>query len=92
MRSARDLWKRLTSFAKLHPAAQKAARGKHACESVLRFRHELGREQCRLQDELRAKAYAPGPYRTFRIHHPKPRLISAAQLRDRVVHHALQRP
>ena len=33
----------------------------------------------------------PGAYRTFRIHDPKPRLISAAPYRDRVVHHALCR-
>ena len=30
-----------------------------------------------------------GPYRAFRILDPKPRLISAARFRDRVVHHAL---
>jgi retron-type reverse transcriptase len=33
--------------------------------------------------------YLPGPYKTFEIHHPKWRLISAAPFRDRVVHHAL---
>lgn len=33
--------------------------------------------------------YEPGAYRTFTVREPKPRLISAAPFRDRVVHHAL---
>jgi retron-type reverse transcriptase len=36
-------------------------------------------------------SYRPGPYRTFWINDPKPRQISAAAFRDRVVHHALTR-
>jgi hypothetical protein len=43
----------------------------------------------RLQDELRRGVYAPSPYHTFYIRDPKPRTISAAAFRDRVVHHAL---
>ncbi len=43
----------------------------------------------RLQDELAAGTYRPGPYASFLIHEPKQRLISAAPFRDRVVHHAL---
>ena len=42
-----------------------------------------------LQRELATHAYEPGSYRTFWISDPKPRLISAAPFRDRVVHHAL---
>src|SRR5262249_9952400 len=37
----------------------------------------------------REKTYRPGPYRTFVIREPKPRFISAAPYRDRIVHHAL---
>jgi len=40
-----------------------------------------------LQNKL--KSYQPGPYKTFEIKEPKPRLISAAPYRDRIVHHAL---
>lgn len=43
----------------------------------------------RLQDELRARTYEPGPYREFTIYERKPRRIAAAPYRDRVVHHAL---
>ncbi len=42
-----------------------------------------------LEEELRTQTYRPGPYRHFRITSPKPRRISAAPFRDRVVHHAL---
>jgi retron-type reverse transcriptase len=38
---------------------------------------------------LLAGTYRPGGYRTFEIFEPKRRLISAAPIRDRVVHHAL---
>ncbi len=49
----------------------------------------LETELLRLQDDLTSHAYTPGPYRTFTIHEPKERLISAAPFRDRVAHHAL---
>ena len=42
-----------------------------------------------LQDELSRQSYCPGNYSTFPIYRPKPRKISAAPFRDRVVHHAL---
>jgi retron-type reverse transcriptase len=38
---------------------------------------------------LQSGAYKPGAYREFLVRDPKPRLISAAPFRDRVVHHAL---
>jgi len=44
-----------------------------------------------LRDELLTGEYRPGPYTHFLIHEPKRRKISAAQFRDRVVHHALCR-
>ena len=42
-----------------------------------------------LQDELRTGTWQPGSYFNFRISDPKPRLISAAPFRDRIVHHAV---
>lgn len=58
---------------------------------MARFLHELEPNLCRLREELEGGAYRPGPYRAFWIYDPKPRLISAASFRDRVVHHALTR-
>ncbi len=43
----------------------------------------------RLAEELAAGSWRPGPYLNFMIREPKPRMISAATFRDRVVHHAL---
>jgi RNA-directed DNA polymerase len=85
----RHIYPRLTSFASLHAAARRAQRGKRYRPSVLAFNGNLEEELLRLQEELRAFSYSPGPYRQFRIRDPKPRLISAAPYRDRVVHHAL---
>ena len=72
-------------------AARVAARGKRKRPDVARFLHELEPNLCRLQSELLEETYQPGAYRTFWIHDPKPRQISAAPFRDRVVHHALTR-
>jgi RNA-directed DNA polymerase len=84
-----NLYPRLTSFASLHAAARRAQRGKRYRPAVLAFNANLEAELLRLQEELRSFTYRPGPYRQFRIRDPKPRLISAAPFRDRVVHHAL---
>jgi RNA-directed DNA polymerase len=85
----RHLYPRLTSFASLHAAARRAQRGKRYRPAVLAFNANLEAELLQLQEELRSFTYRPGPYRQFRIRDPKPRLISAAPYRDRVVHHAL---
>src|SRR5437764_1006997 len=80
-----DLWQRLIGFENLLAAARKSARGKRFRPAVLKFHAEVAHELCRLHD----RTYRPGAYRTFFIHEPKKRLISAAPYRDRVVHHAL---
>ncbi|GAP18544.1 reverse transcriptase/maturase family protein [Levilinea saccharolytica] len=66
-----------------------ARKGKRAQSSVAAFERNLEEELLRLEDELRAKTYRPGPYRSFYRTEAKRRLISAAPFRDRVVHHAL---
>jgi RNA-directed DNA polymerase len=42
-----------------------------------------------LYEGLRSETFTPGGFRSFTIHEPKRRKISAAPFRDRVVHHAL---
>jgi retron-type reverse transcriptase len=56
---------------------------------VQSFNFQQERELLRIQEELQTGTYRPGEFRTHRISEPKPRLISAAPYRDRVVHHAL---
>jgi retron-type reverse transcriptase len=83
------LYPQITSFENLLLAAKKAQKNKRKLPSVLKFNHNLEAELLQLQQELETQTYQPGPYRTFEIYEPKPRLISAAPYRDRVVHHAL---
>jgi retron-type reverse transcriptase len=84
-----NLWPQITDFGNLLDAARKAQRGKRFRDNVLAFNYHLEDELLRLQDELLAETYRPGPYRTFHIVEPKRRMISAAPYRDRVAHHAL---
>ncbi len=83
------LWERVVSWENLLLAARKAQRGKRTRPSVQAFNFAQERQLLRLQDELAGGAYRPGGFRSHRIDRPKPRLISAAPYRDRVVHHAL---
>ena len=54
-----------------------------------RFNFNLENELFTLQEQLVSKEYQPGQYNTFHITEPKPRMISAAPYKDRVIHHAL---
>lgn len=84
-----NLWHQIIDFENLLEAARKAQRSKRFRPNVLAFNYTLEDQLLRLQHELQTQTYQPGDYRTFRIFEPKPRLISAAPYRDRVVHHAL---
>lgn len=84
-----ELFRELRDPAHLIRAARAAARGKRRKPDVARFLLGLEPECLRLAEELSEGRWFPGNYRTFRIVEPKPRLISAAPFRDRVVHHAL---
>ncbi len=83
------LFSRIVTFPNLWLAAKRASRGKRFRANVSSFRLRLEEELLFLQEELSQQAYQPGPYRQFVIRDKKPRLISAAPFRDRVVHHAL---
>jgi retron-type reverse transcriptase len=84
-----NLYALICSFENLLKAAEKAQKGKRFKASTAFFNLELEYELLALRRELTRFMYRPGPYTTFRIRDPKPRLISAAPYRDRVVHHAL---
>ena len=85
----RDLYPRITAFPTLLAAFRKASKGKRYRPYVLAFGANLEAELFQLQHELRSFTYTPGSYRQFMVREPKPRLVSAAPFRDRVVHHAL---
>jgi hypothetical protein len=89
MRRKGNLYPQITSFENLIIAAKKAQRSKRFRHTVLDFHNNLEAEIFQLQHELRTRTYQPGTPTTFHIYEPKPRLISAAPYRDRVIHHAL---
>lgn len=89
MKRLNNLWEHITSFDNLLLAYRKARKGKRSREEVAGFGLELEKELIRIQAGLRHQTWLPGTYRIFTIYERKPRQISAAPFRDRVVHHAL---
>lgn len=83
------LWQKLVSWENLVLAARKARRGKRSRVSVQAFSFAEEDQLLRIQRELETGTFRPGEFRTHWVKHPKPRLISAAPYRDRVMHHAL---
>jgi retron-type reverse transcriptase len=83
------MWQSLISWENLWLAYRQAARGKRGRAAAATFEHQVADRLIRLQADLAGRAYRPAGYRSFTIHEPKRRLISAAPFRDRVVHHAL---
>jgi RNA-directed DNA polymerase len=79
----------VANFRALHAAARGARRGKHLSRVSARFFVDLETELFALERALRAGTWRPGPFRSFVVADPKPRVISAAPFADRVVHHAL---
>lgn len=80
---------RLVSWENMYLAWLKASKGKRRKAEVALFEHRLEENLFSLQADLLARRWKPGGYRSFFIHDPKRRLISAAPFPDRVVHHAL---
>ena len=83
------LFERIVSFDNLLLAAKKALLGKKSKPVVAQFFFHLETELLRLEEELKTGTYIPRPYRTFMVYEPKARRICAADIRDRVVHHAI---
>jgi RNA-directed DNA polymerase len=84
-----DLFGAIATFTALRAAARSAIKGKRNKPMPAAFMAGLEREILKLERELQEATYRPGGYVAIRIEDPKPRLISAAPFRDRVVHHAL---
>lgn len=89
MKTYKNLYSQIYTWERLEKAYRKARKGKRGTLLVADFEYNWEKELLRLQEELAAHTYQPGPYHSFFIHEPKKRLISAAPFRDRVVHHAL---
>jgi RNA-directed DNA polymerase len=83
------LFQNIITFENLYQAAFAVLRGKRKQNEACDFFKNLEANIFKLQKELRLGTWLPGEYRSFWIHEPKKRLISAAPIRDRIVHHAL---
>ncbi|MBT7307473.1 MAG: RNA-dependent DNA polymerase [Gammaproteobacteria bacterium] len=76
----------------LYRAYRQARKGKRDRADVVAFELNLEEELSTLRRELLSASYRPGPFRHFTIYERKPRLISVAPFRDRVLHHAIMHP
>ena len=89
IRLHKDLYPQVYDWDNLLLAYRRASKGKRGNPAVAAFEYRLEDNLIRLQEELVARTYQPGPDYSFYIHEPKRRLISAAPFKDRVDHHAL---
>ena len=90
MRSWR-CWEELVAPLNVWRAWREFERGKRHRPDVAAFALDAERHVLRLVRELAASTYRPGDYRLLCITDPKRRLVAAAPVRDRVVHHAVHR-
>ena len=89
MRRHGNLFGKIVDVDNLHLAAKKSLRGKRFKPSAASFYFHLENEILAMARCLDDESYAPTPYRVFRIHEPKERLICCAGFFDRVVHHGV---
>lgn len=90
MRIPGGLWPQVVSFENLLRAAKATlAHGRRYRGEGAAYRLHLEERLLRLQRELSQQRYRHGRYRGFTVYEPKQRLILAAPVRDRIVHHAL---
>ncbi len=85
----RHVFSSIASFDALLSAYRRARRAGRTHPGATGFDFDLESNLIDLEEELLAARYRPGAYRSFFVHEPKRRLVSAAPFRDRVVHHAL---
>lgn len=89
MKSYGKLWELIVSEENLLEAWHRAKKGHGSSPGVLTFGGDLQRNISSLREDLISGRYEPGEFYQFRIKDPKPRTISCAPVRDRVLHHAL---
>ena len=84
-------YKNIISIKNLCNAWTEFIRGKKSKKDVAEFSLNLSQNIFRLHDDLRTKTYRHGSYEAFSISDPKPRNIHKANVRDRLLHHAIHR-
>jgi len=84
-------WAQVVDPLNVWRAWREFAQGKQRRQDVAAFALHAETEVARLARELAAGGWRPRPYQLLRITDPKRRLVAAAPVRDRVVHHAVHR-
>ena len=85
------MFKELISFENLFSAWNEFHTGKSSRPDIMGFEFRLEDNLFVLHEELDNFTYKHGPYHTFHISDPKPRIISKATVRDRIVQHLVFR-
>ena len=81
----------IISLGNLFTAWEEFKLGKVLTVDVQDFEHHLEDNIFRLNWELKNRTYKHGKYERFQIFDPKHRIIHKADVRDRVLHHAIYR-
>jgi retron-type reverse transcriptase len=89
MQTYNNLYKKIISYRNLVLAWKKARKGKTRRQYVIEFEKDLERNLFSLYSELKTESYKPKKLITFVLRDPKTRVISKADFRDRIVHHAI---
>lgn len=89
MKRENNLFEKVITFDNLHHSFYQVLKGKRDKIAANSIFLNLEKELFSLQYELENDSYKPGEYNTFWITEPKARMISAAPIRDRIVHHAI---
>lgn len=89
MKRVGNLFDSFCSIENLFNAAHKAFKGTKRKNKNAEYSFNLEKNLFNLQEKLIQDKYNPGKYRYFKIYEPKERLISVAEIEDRIIHHAL---
>ncbi|MCX6722073.1 MAG: reverse transcriptase/maturase family protein [Candidatus Staskawiczbacteria bacterium] len=89
MKIYKNLFNEIISAENLFSAWDKFKNGKRNKRDVQLFEWNLEENIFKLQRDLKNKMYKHGDYHSFNIKDPKPRNIHKAQVRDRILHHAV---
>jgi retron-type reverse transcriptase len=81
----------IISLENLLEAWKEFVKGKRKRKDVQEFERDLMGNIISLHNDLASKTYEHSPYEFFRIYDPKRRDIHKAEVRDRLLHHALHR-
>lgn len=89
MKRVGNLFERIVDVDNIALAAYKAFRGKTYSREVLEFRNNFVENLLKIRNETVSGDIELGNYKQFDIYEPKKRLICAASLQQRVLHHAI---